>query len=77
MNKIMKFFALCAIMIAALPANAQQRISGTVSDDFDVIIGANIKEMDKNNRVLNATVTDFNGNFTMTIKDSKSCPRSR
>ena len=72
MNKIMKFFALCAIMIAALPANAQQRISGTVSDDFDVIIGANIKEMDKNNRVLNATVTDFNGNFTMTIKDSKS-----
>ena len=47
----------------ALPANAQRRISGTVSDDIDVIIGANVKEVDKNNRILNAAVTDFNGNF--------------
>ena len=56
----------------ALPANAQRRISGTVSDDIDVIIGANVKEVDKNNRILNAAVTDFNGNFTMTLKDDKS-----
>ena len=56
----------------ALPANAQRRISGTVSDDIDVIIGANVKEVDKNNRILNAVVTDFNGNFTMTLKDNKS-----
>ena len=54
----------------ALPASAQQRrISGTVSDDIDVIIGANVVEKDKNNRVVSATTTDMNGNFTMNIKD--------
>ena len=63
---------LWAVIVMALPANAQRRISGTVEDDIDVIIGANVKEVDKNNRILNATVTDFNGNFTMTLKDDKS-----
>ena len=72
MNNIIKLFLLWAVLIMALPANAQRRISGTVSDDIDVIIGANVKEVDKNNRILNAAVTDFNGNFTMTLKDDKS-----
>ena len=72
MNNIIKLFLLWAVVTMALPANAQRRISGTVSDDIDVIIGANVKDVDKNNRILNATVTDFNGNFTMTLKDDKS-----
>lgn len=72
MNNFIKLTMLWAIVMMALPANAQRRISGTVSDDIDVIIGANVKEVDKNNRILNATVTDFNGNFTMTLKDDKS-----
>ncbi len=54
----------------ALPASAQQRrISGTVSDDIDVIIGANVVEKDKNNRIVSQAITDMNGNFTMNIKD--------
>ena len=54
----------------ALPASAQQRrISGTVSDDIDVIMGANVKEIDKNNRIVSQAITDMNGNFTMNIKD--------
>ena len=72
MNKIIKLFLLWAVVMMALPANAQRRISGTVSDDIDVVIGANVKEVDKNNRILNAVETDFNGNFTMTLKDDKS-----
>ncbi len=72
MNNIIKLFLLWAVMLMALPANAQRRISGTVSDDIDVIIGANVKEVDKNNRILSAAITDFNGNFTMTLKDDKS-----
>lgn len=72
MNNIIKLFLLWAVVMMAFPANAQRRISGTVSDDIDVIIGANVKEVDKNNRILNAVVTDFNGNFTMTLKDDKS-----
>ena len=54
----------------ALPASAQpRRISGTVSDDIDVIIGANVVEKDKNNRIVSQAITDMNGNFTMNIKD--------
>ena len=53
----------------ALPASAQQRrISGTVSDEIDVIMGANVVEKDKNNRIVSQTVTAMNGNFTMNIK---------
>ena len=69
-NKIIKLLLLWVVAIMALPVNAQQRrISGTVSDDIDVIIGANVKEIDKNNRIVSQAVTDMNGNFTMNIKD--------
>ena len=70
MNKITKLFLLWVVALMALPASAQQRrISGTVSDEIDVIIGANVKEIDKNNRIVSQAVTDMNGNFTMNIKD--------
>ena len=70
MNKITKFILLWVIALMALPVSAQQRrISGTVSDDIDVIIGANVVEYDKNNRPVSHAVTDMNGNFTMNVKD--------
>ena len=73
MNKITKLFLLWVVALMALPASAQQRrISGTVSDEIDVIIGANVKEIDKNNRIVSQAVTDMNGNFTMNIKDPKN-----
>ena len=70
MNKITKLLLLWVVALIALPASAQQRrISGTVSDDIDVIIGANVVEKDKNNRIVSQAITDMNGNFTMNIKD--------
>lgn len=70
MNKISKLILLWALVMTVLPASAQQRrISGTVSDDIDVIIGANVVEKDKNNRIVSQAQTDMNGNFTMNIKD--------
>lgn len=70
MNKITKLLLLWVVALMAIPANAQQRrISGTVADDIDVIIGANVVELDKNNRIVSQTLTDMNGNFTMNIKD--------
>lgn len=70
MNKITKLLLLWVVVLMALPASAQQRrISGTVSDDIDVIIGANVVEKDKNNRIVSQAITDMNGNFTMNIKD--------
>ncbi len=73
MNKITKLLLLWVVAIMAIPANAQtRRISGTVADDIDVIIGANVVELDKNNRIVSQTVTDMNGNFTMNIKDTNN-----
>ena len=70
MNNLIKLILLWVIAMMALPASAQQRrISGTVSDEIDVIMGANVVEKDKNNRIVSQTVTDMNGNFTMNIKD--------
>lgn len=70
MNKLIKLILLWVIAMMALPASAQQRrISGTVSDEVDVIMGANVVEKDKNNRIVSQAVTDMNGNFTMNIKD--------
>ena len=70
MNKITKLLLLWVVALTALPLSAQQRrISGTVSDDIDVIIGANVVEKDKNNRIVSQSITDMNGNFTMNIKD--------
>lgn len=59
--------------MTALTASAQsRRISGTVSDAIDVLPGAGVAEIDGNNRIVSSAVTDFNGNFTMTIKDPKN-----
>ena len=70
MNKSIKIILLWVAALMALPVSAQQRrISGTVSDDIDVIMGANVVEKDKNNRIVSQTITDMNGNFTMNIKD--------
>ena len=72
MNKITKLILLWVVVLMTLPASAQQRnmrISGTVSDDIDVLPGATVVEKDKNNRIVTQTITDMNGNFTMNIKD--------
>lgn len=54
-------------------ANAQgKRISGTVTDDMGPLMMANVVERDANNRIVSATQTDFNGNFSMTVKNPKN-----
>ncbi|MDR1171428.1 MAG: TonB-dependent receptor, partial [Bacteroidales bacterium] len=57
------------VFLAALPAIAQQtgkRITGTVIDlNGEPIIGANIREKG----ISNGTVTDVEGNFSLTVKD--------
>ena len=60
--------ALCSTMTIAAQG---QRVSGTVSDEFGPVIGCNVIEKDANNRNVNATVTDVNGNFQLTVKNPK------
>lgn len=72
----MKAFRLLMIILTCLLSNVAmaqgQRISGTVSDNMGPIIGCNVVERDGNNRIVTATVTDFNGNFSMTVKNTKN-----
>ena len=47
-------------MLVTSLAQAQiSRVSGTVSDDFDVLPGASVAEVDASNRIVNASVTDI------------------
>ena len=48
------------------------RVSGTVSDEMGPVMMANVVERDGNNRIINATTTDFNGNFALAIKSPKN-----
>lgn len=73
MKKYIKLLLLWAVTMTALPTFAQNiRISGTVEDAIDVLPGAQIKEIDSNNRIVSSALTDMNGNFTMTIKNKKN-----
>ncbi len=73
MNKYIKILLLWIIAAVAIPASAQtSRVSGTVSDEFDVLAGVSVTEIDATNRIVSSAVTDANGNFTMTIKSTKN-----
>ena len=48
------------------------RVSGTVTDAMGPIMMCNVVEIDKNNRIVSNTQTDFNGNFSMTVKNVKN-----
>ncbi len=57
---------------AGLSAWAQQAgdvISGTVSDDFDVLAGVHVVEINKDDRVMASGITDINGNFSFAIRN--------
>lgn len=62
---------ICLLFVSAL-AGAQTRISGTVSDDLDVLPGVQVSEIDGTNRTITATTTDMNGNFVMSVKSNKN-----
>ncbi len=65
------FTALLAIGCQATLAQAV-RISGTVTDADGPVMMGNVTEQDANNRIVSATQTDFNGNFSMQVKSTKN-----
>ena len=74
MNKgiLRRFAAMAALLLTFTTAMAQiTSVSGTVSDDMGPLMGALVYEVDANDRIIESTVTDFNGNFTMRVRNSK------
>lgn len=59
------------LLLTCISANAQLRISGTVTDSLgNPIFKANVMEMDIYHRILNQTSTDKKGNFVMSVRDT-------
>lgn len=72
MNNIKTYITVGALCSAMTISAQDHRISGTVSDEFGPVIGCNVIEKDANNRNVNATITDVNGNFQLAIKNPKN-----
>ena len=67
-NSIKYILTLTLALLFSTIANAQVKagdiISGTVQDDIEPIMMANVVELDANNRIVAHGVTDINGNFS-------------
>lgn len=60
------------LCLMTMGASAQiTAVHGTVSDEFGEITGASVCEIDGTGRIIEATVTDLNGNFSMKIRNTK------
>ncbi len=72
MNGRLRYFILSLLSIVAIGASAQiTAVHGTVTDEFGELTGASVCEIDGSGRIIEATVTDINGNFSMKISNPK------
>ena len=73
MNYELKIVLMGLLLAVSQLVMAQgQRVSGTVTDDFGPVMGANVVERDANDRIVTATVTDMNGNYSLAVKNTKN-----
>lgn len=72
-TKYLLIFALCCILGTATAfAQRSARISGNISSDAEgPLMMVNVTERDKNDRIIEATVTDMEGNFSMVVKNTR------
>ena len=68
-----KIISIALLCVACLTVTAQDiLVSGTVEDEDGPVVMGNVVERDANNRIVSATQTDFNGNFSMQVKSKKN-----
>ena len=72
MNNTLRHSIMVLLCLMTMGASAQiTAVHGTVSDEFGEITGASVCEIDGTGRIIEATVTDLNGNFSMKIRNTK------
>ena len=72
MNNTLRHIIMVLLCLMTMGASAQiAAVHGTVSDEFGEITGASVCEIDGTGRIIEATVTDLNGNFSMKIRNTK------
>ena len=73
MKNIRKTILLLLVLFSCTSAFSQQKaiIRGRVidKDNKEPVIGANVIEYDKENRIINGTISDVNGDFVLEMKD--------
>ena len=68
---LLAFFVIqCTWSISTAEAQINN-VHGTVHDEMGELVGASVCEIDDNGRIIEATVTDLNGNFSMQIRSTK------
>ena len=75
MIKIKHLFLLVLFCLVSSSVFAQKsaRISGTITSDSEgPLIMVNVTERDNSNRIIEACVTDFEGNFSMVVKNTSN-----
>ena len=79
MKKIKSAIILTIALFSLNPVFAQEKtiLRGRVIDKNDktTVIGANVVEYDKDNRVINGTITNVSGDFVLTMKDPSNVVR--
>lgn len=72
MNRVLKSIVLMLFCMAAMEMRGQiTSVNGTVSDEWGPLMGASVCEIDGNGRIIEATITDLNGNFSMRVRNAK------
>ena len=78
-----KIFAFLLLLVSCLLSTFNSQLStlsaqtagimihGVVQDEFETLMGCNVLEIDNSNRIVAATQTDINGNFSFRIVDPK------
>ena len=71
--RILRLFIMIFALMTATAVSAQtiSSVHGNVSDEMGPVMGATVCEIDGNGRIIESTVTDLNGNFTMRVKNQK------
>ena len=72
MNIKRTLFTALICFVAQMALAQGVRVSGTLSDNDGPIMMGNVTERDANNRIISATQTDFNGNFSLQVKNTKN-----
>ena len=74
MKRVRSTILLFIVLFSITNLYAQQKIiiRGRVidSEDKSTVIGANVIEYDKQNRIVNGTITNVSGDFVLTLKDA-------
>ncbi len=71
-SRYLSLLALAMLPMSALAQTAGTLVHGTVSDDFDVMPGVNVVEIDATNRIVAQAITDANGNFSLRITNPRN-----